>query len=73
MKKTRKENVLDMQITLIPILLDAWKVNLLRLHDIFVEYDVLNYIDVCYEMYNSVGNQGIIEDLEEYIEMQGVL
>ena len=31
----------------------------------------LGYIDVCYEKYNSTGNQGIIDDLKEYIEMQG--
>ena len=29
------------------------------------------YIDVCYENYNSTGNQGIIDELREFIEMQG--
>ena len=41
------------------------------LSEIFSKYDVLGYIDVCYEKYNSTGNQGIIDDLKEYIEMQG--
>jgi len=41
------------------------------LSDMFKKYDVPGYIDVCYEKYNSTGNQGIIDDLEEYIEMQG--
>lgn len=68
---TRNDTVLNMQISLIPILMKAWKVNLSQLSDIFRKYDILEYIDVCYENYNSTGNQGILEDLEEYIKMQG--
>ena len=41
------------------------------LSDMFMKYDVPEYIDVCYEKYNSTGNQGIIDDLKEYIELQG--
>ncbi len=69
---TKRENaVLNMQLTLIPILLKSWKLNLEQLKNIFVKYDVLSYIDTCYEMFNSTGNQGIIDELEEYIEIQG--
>ena len=35
------------------------------------KYDILNYINVYYEVFNSMGNQGIIDELEEYIELQG--
>ena len=44
-----------------------------ELSDLLKKYDVLGYIDVCYETYNSTGNQGIIDDLQDYIEMQGSL
>lgn len=36
----------------------------------FVKYDMLSYIDVSYEIFNSMGNQGIINDLEDYIKLQ---
>ena len=68
---SRADAVLNMQITLIPILAKSWKLSLEQLRDIFKEYDVLNYIDVCYEAFNSTGNQGIIDELKEYIEIQG--
>lgn len=68
---TRNDTVLNMQLSLIPLLVKAWKVSLSQLSDIFRKYDILEYIDVCYENYNSTGNQGILEDLENYIEMQG--
>ena len=67
----RDKAVLNMQLTLIPILSKAWIKSYSALSDIFKEYDVLGNIDVCYENYNSTGNRGIIEDIQDYIEMQG--
>jgi hypothetical protein len=49
---------------------DKWKLSYSELSNLFKKYDVLGYIDVCYEKYNSTGNQGIIDDLKDYIEMQ---
>lgn len=45
---SRADAVLDMQITLIPILAKSWKVSLEQLKDILEKYDILNYIDICY-------------------------
>ena len=67
----REKEVLNMQLVLIPILSRAWKKTYSELSDLLKKYDVLSYIDVCYEAYNSTGNQGIIDDLQDYIEMQG--
>ena len=68
---TGDKEVLNMQFTLIPILAKAWNKSYSDLSDVFMKYDVPGYIDACYEKYNSTGNQGIIDDLKEYIEMQG--
>lgn len=67
----RDREVLNMQLVLIPILAKEWNKTYSELSDLLVKYDVLSYIDVCYENYNSTGNQGIINDLRDYIEMQG--
>ncbi len=67
----REKEVLNMQLTLIPLLSDAWRKSYSELAKIFREFDILSYIDVCYENYNSTGNQGIIDELKDYIEMQG--
>lgn len=68
---SRDDAVLNMQITLIPILAQSWKLNLQQLNSLFQKYDLLNYIDICYEQFNSTGNQGIIDKLEDYIRIQG--
>lgn len=31
-------------------------------------YDLLPYIDTCYEEYNSMGIKGILQDLKSYID-----
>ena len=67
----RDKEVQNMQVTLIPILAKAWNKSYSELSDMFSKCDVPGYIDVCYEKYNSTGNQGIIDDLKEYIEIQG--
>ena len=61
----RDKEVLNMQLVLIPILAKAWKKTYSELSDLLKKYDVLSYIDVCYEAYNSTGNQGIIDDLQD--------
>lgn len=69
--KSRADAVLNMQITLIPILTKSWSISFQQLKDLFVKYDILEYIDTCYEQFNSTGNQGIIDEIEEYIKLQG--
>ena len=67
----RDKEVLNRQLVFIPVLAEAWKKTYSELSDLLKKYNVLSYIDVCYENYNSTGNQGIIDDLQDYIEMQG--
>lgn len=67
----RDREVLNMQLTLIPILAQAWNYSYAALAALFKKYDILSYIDTCYENYNSTGNQGIIDDLNDYIKLQG--
>lgn len=67
----RDKEVLNMQLVLIPILAKSWKKSYSELAVIFDKYGVLGYIDTCYENYNSTGNQGIIDDIRDYIELQG--
>ena len=67
----RAKEVLNMEIVLIPKLAEAWKCSFSELSDLLQKYDVLAYIDVSYEKFNSTGNQGIIDELKEYVEMQG--
>ena len=67
----RNAAVLNIQITLSSVLTQLWNISYSKLSDIFRKYDVLEYIGVSYEHFNSMGNQGIADDIREYVEMQG--
>ena len=67
---TREDKVLAFQISMMPILMETWHLSAKELADVFKEYDLLNYMDVALEMFNSTGTPGIIDALEDYIKIQ---
>lgn len=70
-KKTRDENVLDLQLVLIQEMAKYWDKSYLEIKDYLVKYNLLPYIAVSYEYFNSTGIQGILNELQEFIEEQG--
>ncbi len=67
----REDKLLDFKISLIPYLMKAWNKDNFEISTILERYQLLPYIDASYEIYQTMGVQGIIEDLEEFIDEQG--
>lgn len=65
---TRTDNVLNMQITIANGMKQEWNIDFSTVSDLLDKYDLLSYIDICYEEYNSMGIQGILNDLKSYID-----
>lgn len=65
---TRDDNVLNMQITIANCMRQEWNLDFRKISDLFDQYDLLSYIDTCYEEYNSMGIKGILHDLKSYID-----
>ena len=68
LSKNRTDYVLNMQITIANCMKQEWKIDYCRVSDILDKYDLLSYIDHCYEEFNSMGIKGILQDLRSYIE-----
>lgn len=64
----RADNVLNMQITIANCMKQEWKMDYCKVSDLLEKYDLLSYIDICYEEYNSMGIKGILQDLKSYID-----
>lgn len=64
----RTDNVLNMQITIANCMKHEWNIGYEKVSDILDKYDLLSYIDTCYEKYNSMGIKGILQDLKSYME-----
>lgn len=65
---SRSDNVLNMQITIANSIKKDWNIDYSQVSDLLNKYDLLSYIDACYEEYNSMGIKGILQDLRAYID-----
>ncbi|MCM1143102.1 MAG: DUF3791 domain-containing protein [Blautia sp.] len=61
---TRSDNVLNMQITIANCMKQEGNLDFSKVSELLEKYDLLSYIDVCYEAYNSMGIKGILQDKE---------
>lgn len=68
---TRADNVLNMQITIVNCMKQEWDIDFWKISDILEKYDLLSYINACYEEYNSMGIKGILQDLKFYMDAIG--
>lgn len=71
MKMSREDRVLAFELSMIPIMMGSWHLSVKELATLFKSYDILDYMDVALEMFNSTGTPGILEDLADYISIQG--
>jgi len=67
----REDKLLVFKISLIPYLMKAWHKDNFEISAILEQYHLLPYIDASYEIYQTMGVKGVIEDLEEFIDEQG--
>ena len=65
---TRNDNVLSMQITIANNMKQEWQIDYSKVSELLDKYDLLQYIDTCYEEYNSMGMKGILLDLKSYMD-----
>ncbi len=65
---SREENVLNMQITIANCMKQEWNIDFCKVSELLDKYDLLPYIDICYETYNSMGISGILQDLKSYMD-----
>jgi hypothetical protein len=66
---SRTENVLNMQITIANSMSEEWNINYGKVSELLKKYELLPYINLCYEIYNSMGIKGILEDLKSYMDL----
>ena len=69
--RKRKINVLTLQMILTNQLKKVWNMKDREIATLFIKYNILKYIDTCYELFNSTGERGIIDKIEEFISLQG--
>ena len=68
---TRENAVLDTKFIILDLFSEKYNKSNYYFAKLFNRFNVFSYIDTCFEMFNSCGNNAIISDIEEYIRNQG--
>lgn len=67
----RDSDIISMYIMIFQELANRWGKPIREISNIAEEYNLLPYIEACYDIYNSTGTEGIMIDIEEYIRDLG--
>ena len=65
------EQILYMQTRLTRTAAEKWQKPLAEVIKVFTRYDVLEYIENCYEIFHVEGDEAIFEDIENYLSAKG--
>jgi len=52
-------------------LIKRWRISTERFLELDLKYNIMRLLRIGYEMYHLTGEEGIAEDIEEYIREQG--
>lgn len=68
---TRDDNVLALKIVLINTMHRYFKLSWDGLSAMMTEYNILPFIDVSYEQFCSMGVDGVLQEIENFVKEQG--
>ena len=67
-----KEEILFMQIRLIRLAAEEWKLSMDKVLSLFKQANVLDYIEKAYGIFHCEGDEAVLQDVEEYIDSKGL-
>lgn len=65
---SEKQQILYMQTRMIRNASEKWNRPIEIISELFEKYDVLQYIEDCFELFHVEGDEAILEDVTEYLE-----
>ena len=68
---SEKQQILYMQTRMIRNASEKWNRPIEIISELFEKYDVLQYIEECFELFHVEGDEAILEDVTEYLENKG--
>lgn len=71
MTDEQKEDLYQIQVRLFRLFQLKWNLNGSECSAIFKKYDIYGYIETCYEIFHTQGDETSLCDIEEYLKNQG--
>lgn len=68
-----KQQIIYMQTRIIRLASEEWKKSVEEISEIFTGYNVLQYIEQCFDIFHMQGDEAVLADIEEYLKNRGML
>ena len=71
MNDIQKEDLYQIQVRLFRLAQLKWNISAAKCSELFKKYDIYGYIETCYEIYHTQGDEESFKDIEKYLENLG--
>ena len=65
-----KSEITFMQALIVRLASEEWHIPIDKVIELFQEVDVLGYIEKCYGIFHCEGDEAVLEDIAEFIEIK---
>lgn len=67
---SEKSEITFMQARIVRLASEEWHLSIDKVIELFQEVDVLGYIEKCYGIFHCEGDEAVLEDIAEFIEIK---
>ena len=67
---SEKSEITFMQARIVRLASEEWHIPIDKVIELFQEVDVLGYIEKCYGIFHCEGDEAVLEDIAEIIELK---
>ncbi len=67
-----RQQIIYMQARLLRLASEEWHRSIDRITELFVKYNVLQYIEECFGIFHVEGDEAVLEDIAVYLKNRGV-
>lgn len=66
-----RDEILDFKLTMLQIMQEGFELTSNQLTDLLERHNILKFLEIGYEYFYSMGEQGILNEIEEYVYSVG--
>ncbi len=67
-----KLQIIFMQTRLIRLAAEEWDISIQRANELFAKYDILNYVEDCFEIFHMEGDIAVFDDIQTFLKNRGI-
>lgn len=71
MIQTQKDDLFQIQVRVFRTFQLKWDLDFAECSELFNKYDIYNYIETCYEIFHTQGDDASVADIEKYLQNNG--